>query len=71
VNRVDIDISFGLNQIEEYTYILSKNSTLEIDTKSLSVLEKLDSYPSHYWKNEAFSIAPSEAMKNFKKAIEK
>ncbi len=39
VNRVDLDISFGLNQIEEYTYILSETSTSEMNTNSPSVLE--------------------------------
>ena len=71
VNRVDLDISFGLNQTEEYTYILSENPTVDIDPKRQSVLEKLDSYPINFWENTEFSIAPSEAMKNFKKAIEK
>ena len=71
VNRVDLDISFGLNQTEEYTYILSENPTVNIDPKRQSVLEKLDSYPINFWENTEFSIAPSEAMKNFRKAIEK
>jgi len=71
VNRVDLDISFGLTQIEEYTYILSENSTLELDTKDPSVLDKLDSYPINYWDNSEFSIAPSEAMKNFRGFIKK
>lgn len=71
VNRVDLDISFGLNQTEEYTYILSENPTVDIDPKRQSVLEKLDSYPINFWENTEFSIAPSEAMKNFRKAIEK
>ena len=71
VNYVDLDISFGLNQIEEYTYILSEHTASEIDTNSPSVLDKLNSYPTDYWENSEFSIAPSEAMKNFKKAIEK
>lgn len=70
VNRVDLDISFDLNQIEEYTYILSETSTLEMDTKRSSVLDKLDTYPTNYWKNSEFSIAPSEAMKNFRKLTE-
>lgn len=71
VNRVDLDISFDLNQTEEYTYILSENPTVDIDPKRQSVLEKLDSYPINFWENTEFSIAPSEAMKNFRKAIEK
>lgn len=71
VNRVDLDISFGLNQIEEYTYILSETSTSEMDTNSPSVLEKLDSYPINFWENPEFSIAPSAAMKNFRKLTEK
>ena len=71
VNYVDLDISFGLNQTEEYTYILSENTASEIDTRSTSVLDELSSYPTDYWENSEFSIAPSEAMKNFKKAIEK
>ena len=71
VNYVDLDISFGLNQTEEYTYILSENTTSEIDTRSTSVLDELSSYPTDYWENSEFSIAPSEAMKNFKKLIEK
>ncbi len=71
VNRVDLDISFGLNQIEEYTYILSETSTSEMDTNSPSVLEKLDSYPINFWENSEFSIAPSAAMKNFRKLTEK
>ena len=71
VNYVDLDISFGLNQIEEYTYILSENNASEIDTKSISILDELSSYPSDYWENSEFSIAPSEAMKNFKKLTEK
>jgi hypothetical protein len=71
VNRVDLDISFGLNQTEEYTYILSENPTVDIDPKRQSVLEKLDSYPINFWENTEFSIAPSEAMKNFKKLTEK
>jgi len=71
VNRVDLDISFGLNQTEEYTYILSENPTVDTDPKRQSVLEKLDSYPINFWENTEFSIAPSEAMKNFRKAIEK
>ena len=71
VNRVDLDISFGLTQIEEYTYILSENTTSEIDTRSTSVLDELSSYPTDYWENSEFSIAPSEAMKNFKKLTEK
>ena len=71
VNRVDLDISFGLNQTEEYTYILSENPTVDIDPKRQSVLEKLDSYPINFWESTEFSIAPSEAMKNFRKAIEK
>ena len=71
VNYVDLDISFGLNQTEEYTYILSENTASEIDTRSTSVLDELSSYPTDYWENSEFSIAPSEAMKNFKKLIEK
>ena len=71
VNYVDLDISFGLNQTEEYTYILSENTTSEIDTRSTSVLDKLSSYPTDYWENSDFSIAPSKAMKNFKKLTEK
>lgn len=71
VNRVDLDISFGLNQTEEYTYILSENVASEIDIKSTSILDELNSYPTDYWENTEFSIAPSEAMKNFRKAIEK
>jgi len=71
VNRVDLDISFGLNQIEEYTYILSETFTSEMVTNSPSVLEKLDSYPINYWENSEFSIAPSAAMKNFRKLTEK
>ncbi|MEL0272834.1 MAG: hypothetical protein VW932_07015 [Flavobacteriaceae bacterium] len=71
VNYVDLDISFGLNQTEEYTYILSQNTASEIDTKNTTVLDELSSYPTDYWENSEFSIAPSEAMKNFKKAIEK
>lgn len=71
VNRVDLDISFGLNQTEEYTYILPENSTVDIDPKRQSVLEKLETYPINFWKNSEFSIAPSEAMKNFKKLTEK
>ena len=71
VNRVDLDISFGLNQIEEYTYILSETSTSEMDTNIPSVLEKLDSYPINFWENSEFSIAPSAAMKNFRKLTEK
>ena len=71
VNYVDLDISFDLNQTEEYTYILSETFTSEMDTNSPSVLEKLDSYPINFWENSEFSIAPSAAMKNFKKAIEK
>ena len=70
VNRVDLDISFGLNQIEEYTYILSETFTSEMDTNNPSVLEKLDSYPINFWENSEFSIAPSEAMKNFRKLTE-
>ena len=71
VNRVDLDISFGLNQTEEYTYILSETFTSEMDTNSPSVLEKLDAYPINFWQNSEFLIAPSEAMKNFKKLTEK
>jgi hypothetical protein len=71
VNYVDLDISFGLNQIEEYTYILSENTASEIDIDNTTVLDELSSYPTDYWENSEFSIAPSEAMKNFKKAIEK
>ena len=71
VNYVDLDISFGLNQTEEYTYILSENTASEIDTKNTTVLDELNSYPTDYWENSEFSIAPSEAMKNFKKAIKK
>ncbi len=71
VNYVDLDISFGLNQTEEYTYILSDNTTSEINTRSTSVLDELSSYPTDYWENSEFSIAPSEAMKNFKKLTEK
>ena len=71
VNRVDLDISFGLNQIEEYTYILSETFTSEMVTNSPSVLEKLDSYPINFWENSEFSIAPSAAMKNFRKLTEK
>lgn len=71
VNRVDLDMFFSLNQIEEYTYILSEKEVQITDNENYFILEKLDSYPSHYWKDEAFSIAPSEAMKNFKKLTEK
>jgi hypothetical protein len=71
VNRVDLDMFFSLNQIEEYTYILSEKEVQITDNENYFILEKLDSYPPHYWKDEAFSIAPSEAMKNFKKLTEK
>ena len=70
VNRVDLDISFGLSQTEEYTYILAEGNTEEIDNESFDALEELDSYPTNYWKNGKFKVAPSEAMKNFRKTIQ-
>ena len=69
VNRVDLDISFGLSQTEEYTYILADDHIEELNKESFNVLEELDTYPSNYWKDPRFSIAPSEAMVNFKKSI--
>jgi len=70
VNRVDLDISFGLSQTEEYTYILAEGHTEEIDNESFDTLEELDSYPTNYWKDGKFKVAPSEAMKNFRKTIQ-
>jgi hypothetical protein len=69
VNRIDLDIHFGLSQIEEYTYILSEVNIEESDNEPFSVLEELDTYPSNYWEDPKFSIAPSEAMINFRKAF--
>lgn len=69
VNRVDLDISFGLSQTEEYTYILADDHIEKSNNETLSVLEELDTYPSNYWKDSKFSIAPSEAMVNFRKSI--
>ena len=70
VNRVDLDISFGLSQTEEYTYILAEGHTEEIDNESFDKLEELDSYPTNYWKDGKYKVAPSEAMKNFRKTIQ-
>ena len=70
VNRIDLDISFGLSQTEEYTYILAEGHTEEIDNESFDTLEELDSYPTNYWKDGKFKVAPSEAMKNFRKTIQ-
>ena len=70
VNRVDLDINFNLKQTEEFTYIFKntdENVVLkESDLTAYPVMERLETYPIDFWKDTEFSIAPSEAMKQFK-----
>jgi hypothetical protein len=68
VNRIDLDIHFALNQTEEYTYILKGTEPVDPSVqgeKTQTVLEQPESYPTDFWKDTEFTIAPSEAMRSF------